>query len=161
GFDEIDAFIVTGLINRLEQRGWHAAITADAPRVLSMHGLVVQAQQPLACAHLADAVVLAGVPPRADHWVPPLRLRPRRQLIAARRDAAMVLPRHGLVSHALVGASQEPFIALGDAACAQGALAATHLAAWLLWRGAGEAAARAALRAGAPQGHEQLMTERV
>ncbi|MEO6032589.1 MAG: hypothetical protein ABIP61_11920 [Burkholderiaceae bacterium] len=90
GFDELDSFIALGLLNRLKPQGWSAQITSPSSHVTSMNGLTVQAQQPLAFANEADAVLFgSGLYTRAQAdgstsghtLLDRLQLDPLRQLI--------------------------------------------------------------------------------
>ena len=60
GFNELDSFIALGLLNRLGAQGWKAQITSPSKHVTSMNGVTVQAQQPLAFANEADAVIFGS-----------------------------------------------------------------------------------------------------
>ena len=60
GFNEIDAFVPLGLLNRQNARGWKAEITGPTSHMTSMNGVTVQAQQPLEFANEADAVIFGS-----------------------------------------------------------------------------------------------------
>ena len=47
GFNELDSFVIFGLLNRLCNLGWKAEITSPSSQVTSMNGVTVLAQQPL------------------------------------------------------------------------------------------------------------------
>jgi hypothetical protein len=66
-----------------------------------------------------------------------------------------------LVLVGCVGVGDEAFFARGPIATAGGCMAAPYLAAWLMWRGAGEAAAAQALHHVAPVGEKDAWVERV
>jgi transcriptional regulator GlxA family with amidase domain len=181
GFHESDAFVVAAILNRLAGRGWQARITAASPTVTSMNGVTVQAQRPLAFAREADAVIVGGGLHSRElsadaRMLAELRLDPRRQLIAAQCSGALLLARLGLLAgrsaccdqatrpwlrEAGVPVLDEPFVAHGNVATAGGCLAAPYLAAWLLWRCAGEAAARQVLQEVAPVGEKSPWAERI
>ncbi|MEO8057313.1 MAG: DJ-1/PfpI family protein [Burkholderiales bacterium] len=185
GFNELDSFIALGLLNRLSGQGWKAQITSPSKHVTSMNGVTVQAQQPLAFANEADAVIFgSGVYTRAiaeDHGkagalLDQLQLDPVRQLIGAQCSGALLLARLGLLAdmpactdlttkpwlvEAGVRVEDAPFHARGPIATAGGCLASQYLAAWLMWCGAGEALARQALHYAAPVGEKDAYVERL
>lgn len=172
GFDEIDAFVTLGLLNRLGAAGWRAEIASPATHVSSMNGVTVQAQRPLAFANEADAVILgSGLYARAiaEHGavIDRLSLDPLRQSIGASSAGTLLLARLGLLAdlpactdaatrpwvvEAGVRVVDEPFHARGPIATAGGSLASPYLAAWLMARHAGFDAAAQALRPAAPGG---------
>jgi transcriptional regulator GlxA family with amidase domain len=185
GFNELDSFIAFGLLNRLSAQGWKAQITSPAKHVTSMNGVTVQAQQPLEFANEADAVIFgSGIYTRAiaeDHGkagalLDRLQLDPLRQLIAAQCSGALLLARLGLLAdmpactdlttkpwlvEAGVRVEEAPFHARGPIATAGGCLASQYLAAWMMLRGAGEAAAKQALHYAAPVGEKDTYVERL
>jgi transcriptional regulator GlxA family with amidase domain len=185
GFNELDSFIALGLLNRLGAQGWKAQITCPTPQVTSMNGVTVHAQQPMQFANEADAVLFgSGIYTRAiaeDHGrkgavLDGLRLDPLRQLIGAQCSGTLLLARLGLLAdmpactdlttkpwvvEAGVRVLEEPFHARGPIATAGGCLSAQYLAAWLMLRGAGEAAAKQALHYVAPVGEKDAYVERV
>ena len=185
GFNELDSFIALGLLNRLGAQGWKAQITSPSKHVTSMNGVTVQAQQPLAFANEADAVIFgSGIYTRAiaeDHGkagalLDQLQLDPVRQLIGAQCSGALLLARLGLLAdmpactdlttkpwlvEAGVRVEDAPFHARGPIATAGGCLASQYLAAWMMLRGAGEAAARQALHYAAPVGEKDAYVERL
>ena len=185
GFNELDSFIALGLLNRLGAQGWKAQITSPSKHVTSMNGVTVQAQQPLAFANDADAVIFgSGIYTRAiaeDHGkagalLDQLQLDPVRQLIGAQCSGALLLARLGLLAdmpactdlttkpwlvEAGVRVEDAPFHARGPIATAGGCLASQYLAAWMMLRGAGEAAARQALHYAAPVGEKDAYVVRL
>jgi transcriptional regulator GlxA family with amidase domain len=181
GFDELDAFVAFGLLNRLAALGWKAEIAGPAAQLTSMNGLTLQAQQPLEFANQADAVLFAGgLYTRAvaenSALLDRLQLDPLRQLIGAQCSGALLLARLGLLAdmpacadtatkpwllESGVRVVDEPFHARGPIATAGGCLAAQYLAAWLMLRGAGVEAATDALRHAAPVGEKEAYVERL
>jgi transcriptional regulator GlxA family with amidase domain len=175
GFNELDSFIASAILNRMKSKGWKAFITAPSASVTSMNGVTVEAQKPLAFAAEADAVIIgSGIKTRAIAADPALlaqvRLDPRRQLIGAQCSGTLLLAKLGLlgerpactdltskpwVIEAGVRVLDQPFFAEGNIATAGGCLAAQYLAAWLLLRGAGRADAEAALHYVAPVGDKE------
>jgi transcriptional regulator GlxA family with amidase domain len=181
GFDELDAFVAFGLLNRLAALGWKAEIASPAAQLTSMNGLTLQAQQPLEFANQADAVLFAGgIYSRAvaenSALLDRLQLDPLRQLIGAQCAGALLLARLGLLAdmpacadvatkpwllESGVRVVDEPFHARGPVATAGGCLAAQYLAAWLMLRGAGVEATTDALRRAAPVGEKAAYVERL
>lgn len=181
GFDELDAFVAFGLLNRLAALGWKAEIASPAAQLTSMNGLTLQAQQPLEFANQADAVLFAGgIYTRAvaenSALLDRLQLDPLRQLIGAQCAGALLLARLGLLAdmpacadvatkpwllESGVRVVDEPFHARGPVATAGGCLAAQYLAAWLMLRGAGVEATTDALRRAAPVGEKTAYVERL
>ena len=174
GFNELDSFIALGLLNRLKADGWRAEIASPSAQVTSMNGVTVTAQQPLEFANEADAVIFgSGIYTRAiaenSALLDRLQLDPVRQLIGAQCSGALLLARLGLLAdmpactdlttkpwlvEAGVRVEDAPFHARGPIATAGGCLAAQYLAAWMMLRGAGEAAAKQALHYAAPVGEK-------
>lgn len=180
GFNEIDSFVVSNLLNRLRSRGWQAWITAPAGRVASRNGVVVEAQRPLEFAASADAVVV-GSGARTDEiardpaMLARLRLDPARQLIASQCSGALILAALGLLTSGrastdhltrplFAGSGIEildrPFDAVGNVATAGGCLASQYIAAWMIQSAVGEAAAREVLFAVAPVGEKDDYIDR-
>lgn len=185
GFNEIDAFVPLGLLNRLNARGWKAEIVGPTSHLTSMNGVTVQVQQPLEFANEADAVIFgSGVYTRAiaedigkrGAVLDRLRLDPLRQLIGAQCSGTLLMARLGLLGElpactdartkpwlveAGVCVVDQPFQARGPLATAGGCLAAQYLAAWIMAKGAGLDAAAQALHHAAPVGEGEAHVERV
>ena len=181
GFNELDSFIALGLLNRLKADGWKAEITSPSAQVTSMNGVTVTAQQPLEFANDADAVIFgSGIYTRAiaenSALLDRLQLDPLRQLIGAQCSGTLLLARLGLLAdmpactdlttkpwliEAGVRVQDAAFHARGPIATAGGCLASQYLAAWLMLRGAGEAAATQALHYAAPVGEKEAYVRRL
>ena len=185
GFNEIDAFVPLGLLNRLTARGLKAEITGPTSHVTSMNGVTVEVQQPLEFANEADAVVFgSGIYTRAiaedvgrrGALLDRLHLDPLRQMIAAQCSGSLLMARLGLLAdmpactdsntkpwviEAGVRVEDSPFHARGSLATAGGCLASQYLAAWMMARGAGLDAAAQALHYAAPVGEKDAYVERV
>lgn len=99
-----------------------------------------------------------------------LRLDPQRQLLGAQCSGTLVLAKLGLlndlpactdliskpwVQEAGVAVLEQPFVARGNIATAGGCLASPYLAAWVIARLAGIAAAQSALHYVAPVGEKE------
>ncbi|MBT9551447.1 MAG: DJ-1/PfpI family protein [Hydrogenophaga sp.] len=180
GFNELDSFIALGVLHRIKRPGWRVSICCPEPTVTSMNGVVVHAQSTLAEAATADAVLMgSGMQTREVVDNPAimsaLRLDPARQLIGAQCSGTLVLAKLGLlgavpactdlttkpwVQAAGVEVLNQPFFAAGNVATAGGCLASPYLAAWVIARTEGEAAARAALHYVAPVGEKDAYVER-
>jgi len=180
GFNELDSFIASAMLNRAKQHGISAAITCPTARVTSMNGVVVEAQAPLAFAREADAVIVgSGMATREIVRTPELlaqlRLDPARQVIGAQCSGALVLAKLGLlgklpactdtstkpwVQEAGIQVLDQPFVAHGNVATAGGCLGSHYLAAWMIARLAGWKAAEAVVRYVAPVGEKQEYVDR-
>ena len=174
GFNEIDSFVASYMINRVGLPGWKAEITCPTPVVESGRGVRVSAQKPLEFVQEADAVLVGSgkLTPRLieDRAVMSrLALDPRRQLVGSQCSGALVLAKLGLlgtlpactdrqtrplVEAAGVRVLEQTFFASGNVATAGGCLSSHYLATWFIWRLAGRAAAEEALTYVAPVGQE-------
>ncbi|ROQ66941.1 DJ-1/PfpI family protein [Streptomyces sp. 840.1] len=181
GFNELDSFIASALINRCRKDGLEAFITTPAPVVTSMNGVEVTGQRPMEFVTEADVVLIgSGVKTRDvvadDRMLAMLPLDPSRQLIGSQCSGALVLARLGLlgampvctdvksrpyVEACDVTVLDAPFHAEGNIATAGGCLASQYLAGWVITRMLGEDAARAAIGYAAPVGEVQETVERV
>ncbi|MFD8416152.1 DJ-1/PfpI family protein [Streptomyces sp. NPDC059650] len=180
GFNELDSFIASALINRCRTDGLEAFITTPTPVVTSMNGVEVTGQRPMEFVTEADVVLIgSGVKTRDvvadDRLVSRLPLDPSRQLIGAQCSGALVLARLGLLdgmpactdvkSRPFVEASgvtvlDAPFHAEGNIATAGGCLASQYLATWVITRVLGEGTARDVLGYVAPVGERRETVER-
>ena len=180
GFNELDSFVAAAILNRLRGQGWAAHITAPTPQVTSMNGVTVERQQPLEFAAAADAVIIgSGIRTReiaaAAAMLDRIRLDPVRQLVGAQCSGTLLLAKLGLtgglpactdlttkpwVIEAGVEVLDAPFVAHGNVATAGGCLASQYLAAWVIARLAGEAAAQEALHYVAPVGEKAVYVDR-
>ena len=174
-FNELDSFIAAALLNRLSAEGVRAQIVSPTPQVVSKNGIVVMAQQRLAFAAQADAVIIgSGIKSdeiaRDPAILRQLRLDPSRQLIASQRSGALVLAALGLVEpgrpvctdltsapHVKAMGFTVPgkaFHAEGNVASAGGCLSATYIAAWIAARAFGIEAAERMIWGAAPVGEK-------
>jgi transcriptional regulator GlxA family with amidase domain len=172
GFNEIDSFVASHILNRVKRPGWKAEITCPADWVQSMNGVRVAAERQIEFANEAEAVIVgSGHLTRQiiadEKLMSRLALDPRRQLIASQCSGALVLARLGLLDSvpactdlktrafleaAGVQVLDRAFYAAGNVATAGGCLSATYLATWVLWRLADRATAQEALDYVAPVG---------
>jgi transcriptional regulator GlxA family with amidase domain len=182
GFNELDTFLLLGLLNSLQaEDGWRAEITGPVTRLRSMNGVVVDAQQPLEFANEADIVLFgSGLYARAiaenSALLDRLQLDPLRQLIGGQNSGVLLMARLGLLgdmpastddasrpwlAEAGVRVSDTAFQARGPIATAGGCLAAQYLATWALWQRAGVEATQAALLRAAPVGEKVSYVQRL
>ncbi|MGI5132534.1 DJ-1/PfpI family protein [Pseudonocardia sp. CA-107938] len=181
GFNELDSFIASALINRARPAGVHAYITTPTPSVTSMSGVEVVGQRGFDFAAEADVVLIGSGIRTRDVVADPdllaaLPLDPSRQLIGAQCSGALVLAKLGLlgsmpactdtttrpfVEECGITVLDAPFHAKGSIATAGGCLASLYLGAWAITRTVGEDAARAAVDYVAPVGEKDATVERV
>jgi transcriptional regulator GlxA family with amidase domain len=170
GYNELDSLIALGVLSRA---GLRAFIASPTPRVRSMNGVVIETMGTLDEACEADAVVVgSGIATREvveDEAIMSVLkgLDPDRQLIAGQCSGALVLARLGLVTEACTDLTTKPwviaagvdvrnqaFLARDNVATAGGCLASPYLAAWIITRLKGRAAAESALHYVAPVGEK-------
>lgn len=174
GFNELDSLIALGVLNRIKKPGWRVTLCCPEPAVTSMNGVTVHAQSGLDELASAQAVIVgSGILTREvvadDKLMARLQLDPQRQLIAAQCSGALILARLGLlgavpactdlttkpwVQAAGVEVLNQPFFASGNVATAGGCFASPYLAAWIIARTEGQAAAESALHYVAPVGEK-------
>ena len=180
GFNELDSLVALGVLNRIKKPGWRVTPCCPEPTVTSMNGVVVHAQSTLADIASANAVIVgSGIKTREivedAAIMASLRLDPARQLIAAQCSGTLVLAKLGIlgavpactdlttkpwVQEAGVEVLNQPFFASGNVATAGGCFASQYLAAWIIARTEGEAAARSALHYVAPVGEKEEYVDR-
>lgn len=176
GFNELDSLIALGILNRIKKPDWRVTLCCPEPEVRSMNGVTVRAQSALEDARSADAVIVgSGMQTREvvgdAQLMGRLQLDPDRQLIAAQCSGTLILAKLGLlgsvpactdlstkpwVQEAGVEVLNQPFHANGNVATAGGCLASQYLAAWVIARTEGLAAASSALHYVAPVGEKEL-----
>ena len=180
GFNELDSFIASAMLNRVRQPRFEALIVCPTEKVASMNGVVVHSQAPLAFAREADAVIIgSGTRTRELVNTPglmaELRLDPARQIIGAQCSGALVLAKLDLlrdlpactdsitkpwVEEAGIRVLDQPFVAHGNVATAGGCLGSHYLAAWVIARLAGWKAAESVVHYVAPVGQKREFVER-
>jgi len=174
GFNELDSLIALGILTKIKQPGWRVTLACPSPSVTSMNGVTVQAQSTLAQANSADAVIIgSGVKTREivndAALMSQIQLDPSRQLIGAQCSGTLLLAKLGLlgkipactdlttkpwVQDAGIEVLNQAFYAQGNVATAGGCLASQYLAAWIIARTVGEAAAKEAIHYAAPVGEK-------
>ncbi|MHC5537339.1 DJ-1/PfpI family protein [Singulisphaera rosea] len=180
GFNEIDSFVASAMLNRVKTPQLRALIVCPTDRVASMNGVVVQSQAPLSFAREAEAVIVGSGRFTRDLVRDPrlmeeLRLDPSRQTIGAQCSGALVLAKLGLlgnvpactdsttkpwVEEAGIQVLDQPFVAHGNVATAGGCLGSHYLAAWVIARLAGWDMAESVVQYVAPVGQKQEYVER-
>ncbi|WP_223452690.1 MULTISPECIES: DJ-1/PfpI family protein [unclassified Pseudomonas] len=180
GFNELDSLISFGILNRVQQPGWRVSIASPTDKVLSMNGLMIEAQMSLEDACGADAVLVGSGRMTRDVvantvLMSRLKLDPARQLLGAQCSGTLILAKLGLlddvpactdlitkpwVEEAGVAVLNQPFVAKGNVATAGGCLSSQYLAAWFISRLAGVEAARSALHYVAPVGEKDIYITR-
>ncbi len=175
GFNELDSLIAFGILNRIKKPDWRVSIAGPAKQLRSWNGLEIAAHVTLEEAGHADAVLVgSGVKTREvvadDAIMARLRLDPSRQLLGAQCSGTLVLAKLGLldtvpactdlttrpwVQEAGVEVLNQPFFADGNIATAGGCLASSYLAAWVIARLEGIAAAQSAIHYVAPVGEKE------
>lgn len=180
GFNELDSFIASTILNRLRPLGWNAWITSPADEVTSMNGVTIRRQRPLEFSEEADAVLIgSGIRTRDvardDALLARLRLDPECQLIGAQCSGTLLLAKLGvigdrpactdlttkpLVIEAGANVIDAPFVAHDNVATAGGCLASHYLAAWMIARGGSVEQAREAIHYVAPVGEKEMYVER-
>jgi len=180
GFNELDSLVAFGILNRIKKPDWRVSLCSASPTVISMNGVTLHAQSTLAEACAADVVLFGSSMKTRDIANDPnvmaqLKLDPARQLIGAQCSGTLMLAKLGLlkkipactdlltkpwVIEAGVDVLNQPFFAEGNVATAGGCLASQYLAAWVIARLEGLAAAESALHYVAPVGEKELYVER-
>ena len=154
GFNELDSFIASAILNRMKGKGWAAHIASPTAEVTSLNGVTIRRQKPIEFALEADAVLIgSGIGTRrvaADpEMLSRLALDPGRQLVGAQCSGTLLLAKLGLIGtlpactdltskpwviEAGVHVLDSPFVAHGNVATAGGCLASQYLAAWTIAR---------------------------
>ncbi|MCK8075439.1 DJ-1/PfpI family protein [Vibrio sp. 1CM2L] len=175
GFNELDSFIASGILNRMKEFGWNVQITSPTEFVTSMNGVTIQSQQPLEFANTADAVLFgSGMLTRDiaqdDKLLSRLNLNPQTQLIGGQCSGTLLMSVLGLLNQVPactdlttkpwviesgVNVLDQPFYAEGNIATAGGCLSSKYLAAWVICKLAGQAHAEAAIHYVAPVGEKE------
>ncbi|HNJ98529.1 MAG TPA: DJ-1/PfpI family protein [Ilumatobacteraceae bacterium] len=180
GFNEIDSFVASYMLGRVNRPDWHVAIACPTPQVTSMNGVTVHAQMSIDDLADADAVIIGSGGKTRDYaadaaFLSRIALDPARQLIGSQCSGALLLKKLGLLEGLPVctdlitkpwvqetGADvvDRPFHAEGNVATAGGCLSGQYLAAWVISRLAGTDAARDALFYVAPVGEKDEYVQR-
>ena len=174
GFNEIDSFVISTMLNFVKRDGWKAEITSPAPVVTSMNGVRVVRQQPLSFAREAEVVIVGSGRQTRDVVADPaimseLRFDVTRQIVASQCSGALVLAKLGLlgelpactdnitrpwVVEAGIRVLDQPLYAAGNVVTAGGCLSSHYLATFILARTAGREAAAEVLGYVTPVGQQ-------
>lgn len=180
GFNELDSFIASGILNRMKSSGWNVQIASPSETVTSMNGVSITAQQDLEFANTADAVLFgSGIYTREiakdKALLSRLNLDPGKQVIGAQCSGTLLMATLGLLNdlpactdlttkpwviEAGIEVLNQPFTAKNNIATAGGCLASQYLATWVIAKLAGEDAAAAAIHYVAPVGEKDDYVER-
>ncbi|MFY9084394.1 DJ-1/PfpI family protein [Aliarcobacter cryaerophilus] len=175
GFNELDSFIASGILNRMKEFGWNVQITSPTQFVTSMNGVKIEAQQQLEFANSADVVLFgSGIFTRDiakdSSILDRLFLNPKKQLICAQCSGTLLLSVLGLLDNlpactdlttkpwileAGVEVLNQPFFAKGNIATAGGCLASQYLATWIITKLAGAEKASSAIHYVSPVGEKE------
>ncbi|MFP2767923.1 DJ-1/PfpI family protein [Oceanisphaera sp. KMM 10153] len=175
GFNELDSFIASGILNRMKDAGWNVQITSPTTSVTSMNGVTIQSQQPLEFANSADVVLFgSGVLTRDiaqdSNILSRLKLNPQTQLIGGQCSGTLLMSVLGLlhqvpactdlttkpwVVESGITVLEQPFYAEGNIATAGGCLSSKYLAAWVISKLSGKANAESAIHYVAPVGEKE------
>jgi len=180
GFNELDSFVASAILNRIQLPGWKAEIVAPTETVTSMNGVQVRAQQPLSFANEADVVLFgSGIKSREISQnatiMSALTLSPERQLIGSQCSGALFLHHLNLVNDMPICAdlTTRPFLEElgatvinkafninGNIATAGGCLSSQYLAMWVIASTIGIDEAKEAIRYVAPVGQQDEYVDR-
>ena len=175
GFNELDSFIASSLLNKMKHAGWNVQITCPSDTVTSMNGLTIQAQQPLEYANEADIVLFgSGIYTRDiakdASILKRLNLNSTKQQIGAQCSGTLLMAKLGILSDlpactdlttkpwvidAGVKILPQSFFAKGNIATAGGCMSSQYLATWLILKNAGLEETEAALGYVAPVGERE------
>ena len=180
GFNELDSFIASSIMNRMKDEGWNVQITCPSESVTSMNGVTVLAQQPLEFANTADVVLFgSGMLTRdvaaSTEILSRLSLDPTKQLIGAQCSGTLLLSVLGLLNdvpactdltskpwvvESGVNILNQAFFAKGNIATAGGCLGSVYLGAWVIAKLAGKESAESAIHYVAPVGEKEETVDR-
>ncbi|WP_394154383.1 DJ-1/PfpI family protein [Vibrio maritimus] len=175
GFNELDSFIASAILNRMKEHGWNVQITCPTKSVMSMNGLEIVAQQPLEFANKADAVLfgsgmLTRQIARDEAILSRFSLDSSKQVIGAQCSGTLLLSALGLlndvpactdlttkpwVQELGIDVLDQPLYASGNIATSGGCLSSTYLAAWTICKLASKDDAMAAIHYVAPVGEKE------
>lgn len=180
GFNELDSFVVSAMLNRVKEPGWKAEIVSPEKTVTSMNGVKVIAQKPLSFANEADVVLFgSGINTQTltdDRSIMgKFKLSPEKQLIGSQCSGALFLNKLNLLGSISVCTDTKtrpfleelgvkvlntPFNASGNIATAGGCLSSQYLAMWVITRGVGIEEAKKVIHYVAPVGQKEEYLDR-
>ncbi|NKB61843.1 MAG: AraC family transcriptional regulator [Gammaproteobacteria bacterium] len=179
GFNELDSFIASSILNRMKGTGYNVQITCPSEEVTSMNGVTVKAQQPLEFANTADVVLFgSGILTRDigkdSSILRRFQLDSKRQIICAQCSGTLLLAKLGVlgdlpactdliskpwVVEAGVNVIDRPFTAKDNIATAGGCLASQYLASWIIAKLSGIESAAQAIHYVAPVGEKEATVQ--
>ncbi|UGA53368.1 DJ-1/PfpI family protein [Vibrio sp. VB16] len=179
GFNELDSFIASGILNRMKAFGWNVQITSPSELVTSMNGVTIYSQKPLEFANGADAVLFgSGVLTRDiaqdESLLSRLSLNPQTQLIGGQCSGTLLMSVLGLLNQVPactdlttkpwviesgVTVLEQPFYAKGNIATAGGCLSSKYLAGWIISKLSNTSHAESAIHYVAPVGEKECTVE--
>jgi len=177
GFNELDSFIASGILNRMKGFGWNIQITSPTKYITSMNGLEILSQQQLEFANSADVVLFgSGIYTRDiaqdEEILGRLFLDSSKQLIAAQCSGTLLLAKLGLLSKQSactdlitkpwliqegIDVLNQAFNAKGNIATSGGCMASQYLATWVIAKLKGIEEAKKAINYVAPVGEKEEM----
>ena len=180
GFNEIDSFVASYILQRTGRPAWRVLIASPTPQLTSMSGVTIDRQMSIDDLPEADAVLFgSGAQTRAyaqdEDFLGSIKLDPERQLIGSQCSGALLLAKLGLLDDVPVCTDlttkpwvveagcdvvDQPFFASGNIATAGGCLSSQYLAAWTISRLADVDAARRAIHYVAPVGEKDEYVDR-
>lgn len=179
GFNELDSFIASAILNRMKDYNWNIQIASPTKTVTSMNGVQILSQQPLEFANQADAVLIgSGTLTRqitADKsMLSRLSLDPSRQVIGSQCSGTFLLSTLGLlngksactdlttkpwIQELGIDVLNQPLYASGNVATAGGCLSSKYLAAWVISKLSNKEKAKQAIHYVAPIGEKEKTVE--
>ncbi len=174
GFNELDSFIASSILNKMKPKGWNVKIACPTETVTSMNGVTIDAQEQLEFANNAEVVLIgSGIYTRDiaqdESILKRLTLDSSKQLIGAQCSGTLLMAKLGLLENlpactdlitrpwvidAGVDVLEQAFIAQGNIATSGGCMASEYLATWVLLRKASQEDAENVLAYVAPVGEK-------
>lgn len=179
GFNEIDSLVAFRILKWLGKNDWDIKICCPDDKVVSMGGLVIQAQGTLEEANNADAVLVGSGNLTREHIKNPsmmtrLNLNPHTQIIGAQCSGTLLLAKLGMLNgipactdsttkpwviDAGIEVLNQPLFAKNNIATAGGCLSSAYLTAWIIAKLDNMETAKKALYYFAPMGEKETFVE--
>jgi len=178
-FNELDSFVASAILNRVEDPSWTVQICCPQDQVTSMNGVQITAQQPIEYANGADVVLFGSGMKTAEYANDPeflkcFSLDASKQLIGAQCSGGLFLNRLGLVDKTIatdtmtaphlskegLNISEHPLHVEGNVASAGGCLASQYLSAWVIAKKVNWQAAQDIIHYVAPVGQKDDYAQR-
>ena len=167
GFNELDSLVALGILNRVKKTSWRSRSLSRSRSLDERRAIEAQAT--------LERAIGYGIYADRSALLARLRLDPSRQLVGAQCSGTLILAKLGVlagvpactdlitkpwVQEAGVEVLNQPFFARGNVATAGGCLSSQYLAAWIIARTEGVAAAENALHYVAPVGEKDVYVKR-